>query len=395
MRWAAAASRRPEATAAAAEVAATLAAALGPGPVDLALAFFSAHHVAAAEPLAQALRERLRPGCLAGASGHGVVTSEHEIEGEPALSVMAARLPGVVVSPFVLGSEGWDEALGEAAVFARLAPGAAGAELVLVLADPYSLELTGLFAAFERQAPGVRLVGGFASAAPRPGSNALLLNDWVAGGGGVAVALSGAVRADVVVSQGCRAIGPPLTVTRGEGNVIAELDGRPALERVEEVLQGLPEDEHERLRHGLYVGLPVRSDAGARGDYVIRALLGGDRARGLIAVGDRAPVGQSLRLHVRDAGTAREDLELLLSPQVVDTPAQAALLFACNGRGRGLYGAPDGDIGPLQAALGGGVPVAGMFCAGEVGPVGARTFLHGHTASIAIFRPEAAVPAGG
>ena len=389
MRWAAASSRLADPAAAAAEAAAALAAALGEGPVDLVLAFFSAHHVASAEPLAQTLRERLHPGCLAGASGHGVVTSEHEIEGEPALSLIAACLPGVKVAPLVLVSEGWDEALGDEAAFARMAPGVAGAELVLVLGDPFSLELAGLFAACQRHAAGVRLVGGFASAAPRPGSNALLLNDWVAAGGGVAVALSGALRADVVVSQGCRAIGPPLTVTLGEGNVIAELDRRPAIERVEEVLQELPEGEHERLQRGLYVGLPVRPDAEGRGDYLIRALLGGDHARGLIAVGDRVSVGQQVRLHVRDAGTAREDLEMLLSPQAFDTPARAALLFACNGRGRGLYGTADGDIGPLQAALGGGVPAAGMFCAGGIGPVGERNFLHEHTASIAIIRPGA------
>jgi small ligand-binding sensory domain FIST len=389
MRWAAASSRLTDTAAAAAEASGVLAAALGEGPVDLVLAFFSAHHVASAESLAQVLRERLRPGCLAGASGHGVVTSGHEIEDGPALALIAARLPGVTVAPFLLVREGWDEALDDQAVFARTAPGVAGAELVLVLGDPFSLELAGLFAACQRHAAGVRLVGGFTSVAPRPGSDALLLNDWVAAGGGVAVALSGALRADVVVSQGCRAIGPSLTVTRGEANLVEEFDGRPALERVEEVLRDLPEGEHERLQRGLYVGLPLRPGAEGRGDYLIRAFLGGDRTRGLIALGDRIAVGQQVRLHVRDAGTAREDLEMLLSPQAFDTPARAALLFACSGRGRGLYGAADGDIGPLQAALGGGVPVAGMFCAGEIGPVGERNFVHWHTASIAIIRPGA------
>jgi small ligand-binding sensory domain FIST len=378
-------------------VADTLAARLEPGPVDLALAFLSAHHIAAAETLARVLRERLAPGCLAGASAHGVVASLHEIENEPALSVIAACLPGVKVEPFVLLNEGWDEALADAAEFARLAPGVVGAELVLVLGDPSSLDLTKLFAACERHAPGVRLVGGIASASPRPGSNVLLLNDWVAHAGGLGISLAGAIRADVVVSQGCRAVGPPLTVTRGEGNVIAELDGEPALRRTEEVLRGLPEGERERLRLGLYLGLPVRDDATGRGDYLIRALLGADQARGLLAVGDRVAEGQRVRLHVRDAETAREDLELLLMPQAFDAPARAALLFACNGRGRGLYGAPDGDIGPLQAALGGEVPVAGMFCAGEIGPVGPRNSLHGHTASIAIIRahPQARVGPGG
>lgn len=389
MRWAAASSRLVDTAAAAAEAAESISTALGEGPADLVIAFFSAHHVAAAESLAQVLRERLRPGCLAGVSGHGVVTSEHEIEDEPALALIAARLPGVTVAPFVLVSEGWDEAIHDQAAFARMAPGVAGAELVLVLGDPFSLQPAGLFAAFQRHAPRVRLVGGFASAAPRPGSDVLLLNDWVAAGGGVAVALSGALRADVVVSQGCRAIGPPLTVTRGEANLVEEFDGQPALERVEEVLRELPEGEHERLQRGLYVGLPVRPEAEGRGDYLIRAFLGGDRTRGMIALGDRIAVGQQVRLHVRDAGTAREDLEMLLSPQAFDTPACAALLFACSGRGRGLYGAADGDIGPLQAALGGGVPVAGMFCAGEIGPVGERNFVHWHTASIAIIRPGA------
>jgi small ligand-binding sensory domain FIST len=258
----------------------------------------------------------------------------------------------------------------------------------MLLGDPFSLDLPRLFAACERHARGVRLVGGLASAGPRPGANALLLNDWLAREGGVAVALSGALRADVLISQGCRAVGPPLRVTRSEGNVIAELDGRPAVERAEQVLLELSDTENERLRQGLCLGLPVKPDAAGRGDYLIRALLGADREHGLIAVGDRVEEGQQVRLHVRDADTAREDLELLLSPQAFDSPAQAALLFACNGRGRGLFGTPDGDIGPLQAALGGEVPVAGMFCAGEIGPVGERTFLHGHTASVAIIRPR-------
>lgn len=385
MQWASAVSRRLDFEPAVAEVCEALTRALGPAPPDLALAFLSAHHVPDAARLQLALKERLRPACLAGASTHGVISSEHELEGEPALVVTAARLPGVTLDPFVVLGEGWEEAVPDAAVFERLAPGVAGAEVVVLLGDPFSLGLEHLLAAFNRHAPGVRLAGGLASAAPRPGSNALFLNDWFATEGGFALAFSGALRADVVVSQGCRAVGPPLEVTRGEDNVVAELDGQPALERAEQVLRELAEDERERLGRGLYIGVPVRPGGTGRGDYLIRNLLGADRERGYLAMGERVTPGQRLRLHVRDAQTAREDLELLLSPQGLDTPARAALLFACNGRGVGLYGAADGDIGTLQAMLG-GVPVAGMFCAGEVGPVGGRNFLHGHTASIVILR---------
>jgi len=303
-----------------------------------------------------------------------------------ALAVIAARLPGVEVKPFVLLAPSWGEAAEDAAEFARHTPGVAGAELVMLLGDPFSLDAEAVLRAFNRHAPGVRVVGGMASAGVRPQANTLVLNDWLAHEGGVAVALRGALRVDVVVSQGCRPVGPPLEVTRVEQNIIFELDGQPALERAEQVLRGLSSREREHLRQGLYVGRPARRGAAGPGDYLIRNLLGADRDRGAIAVGDRVPEHERLRLHVRDATTAREDLELLLSPQVVDTRAEAALVFSCNGRGRSFFGEANRDITTLQGALGGGVPAAGLFCAGELGPVGGRNHVHGHTASIAIVR---------
>jgi len=386
MRWAAASSTLESTAEAAAAAGSTAQAVLGEGPVDLAIAFFTASHVPNAETLAEVLRRELSPGCLIGASTRGIVTSRHELEADPGLSLLIARLPGVQLHPFVLMNAGWDAAASNVEEFRRHAPHAAGAELVMLLGDPFSLHVERVLSGFNSFAPGVRVIGGMASAGMSPHSNALLLNDWVAREGGVALACSGALRVDVVVSQGCRPVGPPIEVTRVEQNLLIELDGKPALERAEQVLNGLPDEERERLASGLYVGRPARGEASARGDYLIRNLLGADQERGVIAVGDAIAVGERIRLHVRDAETAREDLELLLSPQPFDSAAASALLFACNGRGRGLYGAPDGDIAPLQEALGGMIPAAGMFCAGEIGPVGERNFLHGHTASIAIFR---------
>jgi small ligand-binding sensory domain FIST len=260
---------------------------------------------------------------------------------------------------------------------------------VIVFGDPFSLDAERVLHAFNTNAPGVRLVGGMASAGPRPYANALVLNDWLAREGGVGIALKGALRVDTVVSQGCRPIGPPLRVTKAERNIIFELDGQPAVERTEQVLRALPEHERAVLRDGLYVGRPVRGDASGRGDYLIRNLLGADRDRGAIAVADLVAEQERVRLHVRDAATAREDLELLLAPQEFDARAQGALLFSCNGRGKAFFGQPNRDIATLQAALGATVPTAGFFCAGEFGPVGEKNFLHGHTASIAIVRGRA------
>jgi small ligand-binding sensory domain FIST len=391
MRWAEAHSTFEDPVEAAAQAAAMLRERLGDGPVDLLLVFLTAPLVTAAEPVGECLRERLGPACLAGASGSAVITSAAEIETGPAITLLGARLPGVQVRPFVMTGAAWAEgAMDDPNEFARHTPGAAGAKIVFILGDPFTLHAEGVLAAFNRHAPGVPVVGGMASAGMRPSANVLMLNDWIAHEGGVGIALAGDLRVDVIVSQGCRPVGPSLTVTRANQNILVELDGRPALERLEEVLRGLPAAEREMLKHGLYVGRPARGNASGRGDWLVRNLLGADREQGLVAVGDLMRDHERLRLHVRDAVTATEDLEMLLSPQVFDTPAAGGLMFSCNGRGRGFFGAPDRDITTLQQVLGGAVPVAGMRCAGEIGPVGAENRLHGYTASIALIRPASA-----
>jgi len=391
MRWAASCSQASEPEEAVAEAAAGLSTALGDAAPDLVLFFLNAPLVPGVEAIATGLKRRLSPGCLAGVSGGAVLGAGHEFEDGAALTAVAAHLPGVEVKPFILAPSAWGEAIEDPLEFARHTPGAGRAELVVLFGDPFSLDAEQVLRAFNRNAPGVRLVGGMASAGPRPNANVLVLNDWVAREGGIGIALSGALRVDVVVSQGCRPIGPPLRATQVERNIIFELDGQPALERAEQVLRGLSERERECLKGGLYVGRPARGEASGRGDYLIRHLLGADRDRGALAVADLVGENERVRLHVRDAGTALEDLELLLAPQEFDSRAEGALLFSCNGRGKSFFGRPDRDIATLQNALGGPVPVAGFFCAGEIGPVGEKNFLHGHTASIAIVRAKGTI----
>jgi small ligand-binding sensory domain FIST len=107
---------------------------------------------------------------------------------------------------------------------------------------------------------------------------------------------------------------------------------------------------------------------------------GADRERGALAIGERVDIGQTLQFHVRDAASADDDLRALLAGEHAD----GALLFTCNGRGTHLFGVADHDTGVVDELLG-PVPLAGMFCAGEIGPVGPRSFVHGFTASLALF----------
>jgi small ligand-binding sensory domain FIST len=116
----------------------------------------------------------------------------------------------------------------------------------------------------------------------------------------------------------------------------------------------------------------------------MRGLLGADEATGALALGETVRVGQTLRFFVRDAASADADLRQALA----DAPRRArpagALLFTCNGRGTNMFPEPDHDARVVAEALGTRA-LAGFFCGGEIGPVGGKAFLHGFTATLAVF----------
>jgi len=258
-------------------------------------------------------------------------------------------------------------------------------QALLLLADPYSFPTEPVLGWIDERHPGLPVIGGLASAGRGPGGNRLVHGTEVGTSGAVGVLLGPGVQIDVVVSQGCRPFGRPLVVTKAEGNVIHELAGRPALERlVAQANDTLSEHEVELLeRGGLHVGRVVdeHRDNFGRGDFLVRNVLGADRRTGAIAVGDVVEVGTTVQFHLRDADTAYEDLHEMLHGRSAD----AALLFTCNGRGTRLFDGPDHDVGVLTDSLG-PLPLAGFFAAGEVGPVGEHNFLHGFTASVALLR---------
>jgi small ligand-binding sensory domain FIST len=177
-------------------------------------------------------------------------------------------------------------------------------------------------------------------------------------------------------------------ITRAEGNVVQELAGRPALSRLREIVGGLSPPERMLASKGLLAGLVIDENKPAyeRGDFLMRGILGADEESGAIAIGEEVRVGQTLRFHARDAASADEDLRLALEERLGNEsrPAAGALLFTCNGRGTNMFAAPDHDSRAVSSALG-RPAVAGFFCGGEIGPIGGRSFLHGFTATMAVF----------
>jgi small ligand-binding sensory domain FIST len=377
-RFAAALSQHPLPAHAVGEVAGQLLDQLDGEDPDLVVCFSSPHFVGALDDAVHALRSLLSPRTLLGSTASGVLAGTHEAEDGAGFAAFAACLPGVELEPLVLTTEstpdgttivGWPER--------EIDP-----DLLLLAVDPFTFPTDAFLDRVRDDRPDLTILGGFASGAARPGGNRLLVDgrQWAQGAAGVL--LRGA-RATTVVSQGCRPIGEPFVVTRGERNFVAELGGRPALERLRELAEAASDDDRALLQQGgLQLGFVVdehRAEFG-RGDFLVRSVVGADRDSGAIAVGEQVAIGRTVQFHVRDAAAADDELRAMLAGR----DARGALMFTCNGRGRNLFGTPDHDAGVVAELLG-PIPLAGMFCAGEIGPVGGQNFLHGFTASLALF----------
>jgi len=361
---------------------------LGDVPACLAVLFASEHFFGSAQALLEAVTAETGELPLIGCVAEAVVGGAREIESEPAVSLWLAAGLGPVQT---FGMEFVRTASGGAFGGYRFGTGPAG--IHLMICDPFTFPAGDLLAHLNQHVGEAVVMGGMASGGLRQGRSRLFLDQRVLSGGAVGVHLPHA-EVHPLVAQGCRPVGDPYTVTRADGNVIFDLGGRPPLTRLRELAAALPSRDRELLAQGAQLGLVIdeyRTES-RPGDFLIRGLAGADPQSGAVVVGDAVQVGQTVQFHVRDADSADEDLRRTLQREVAalgGREAAGALLFTCNGRGSRLFPEPGHDAG-LVATMLGDIAVAGFFCAGELGPVGGRNFLHAYTASIALFPQTAA-----
>jgi small ligand-binding sensory domain FIST len=373
----------PDARLGALEAAGMAASALDHEPPDLVCLFASGAHLAAPDTTLEAVHETLAPEELVGCGAGGVLGAGQEVEDGTAVAVWAASLEGGQATGFHSEAIEADEGVAITGL-----PEFDGADAVILLPDPYTFPTDGLLHELTRHAHGVPILGGLSSARTLDGDGALFLGEDVLGDGAVGVRLDD-VEVLPCVSQGAAPLGPELTITASDGHVIHELAGKPALEKLRDVLERLDPAERDRLARGLLLGIVIESGKPdyVQGDFLVRGLLGADPETGSVAVGALVNPGQVVRLHARDAGSADRDLRaaLHLHRQALGGLSPAgALMFTCNGRGREMFGVPDHDAGTVVSELD-GAPAAGFFAAGEIGPVGGDSFLHGFTATVAVF----------
>lgn len=349
------------------------------GPCDLCAVFAAGRHLTEPESVLEAVGAELDPRTLFGCGAGGVVGSGRELESGPAAVVWAASLPGADVASHHLLASGDAEPIEVPT----------GWEAMLLLVEPSSFATEPALGALAEAAPGRPVIGGLASASVG-GGGVLFRDGEVLREGAVGVTLDG-VPLIPCVSQGAAPVGPALEVTAAEGNLIVELEGDPALHRLGAAINDLEPREQTLAESGVMLGLAVEPGHPEveDGELLVRPIIGADRERGVVAIAEQVRQGQTVRLCVRDGTSADTDLREALSLRseaLGDTEAAGALLFTCNGRGMSMFPEPDHDAKALLDVL--GVEAGGFFCAGEIGPVAGRSFLHGFTATIAVFPAE-------
>jgi len=375
----------PDARQAAVEAAAHARDELAGEAPSLAVLLGSRSHSDNAVDVLNAVQEMLEPPALIGCVAQTIVAGRREIEDEPAVAVWLAS--GLAAETFQLdfvrtGSGG----LLTGYRFDRTTH-----DMHLLLPDPYTFPSSLLIEHLNTDLPGTTVVGGVVSGGRGPGDTRLFRDQDVLTSGLVGVRLPG-VHGVPIVSQGCRPIGDPYIVTGADGAAITELGGRPPLQRLREIVAGLPPDEQELVSNGLQIGIVVDEHLAApgQGDFLIRGLLGADQSTGAIEIGDVVEVGATVQFQVRDAAGADKDLRLTVEragAALAGRPV-GALLFTCNGRGRRMFEVADHDASTIEELLG-GIPLAGFFAAGEIGPIAGRNALHAFTASMALFIEDA------
>jgi len=324
-------------------------AALGRPGRGLGFVYFTDALLDDAQEILAALKSQTGVTDWIGTVGTGILATGTEYQDEPAIAAMIADFDAF-------------------SVFSGRAPLSAAGHFAVVHADPGAPDLPGLVSDMSAKVSTGFVVGGVSSSRSQ---TVQIANEVLSGG------ISGAVLGEDVavatrLTQGCTVYPGRFRVTEGEDNIIARLDGRPALEVLLEAAGG--------ETGSLLVGLPVPgSDTG---DYTARNLVGVDRKNGLIAIGELVEPGMEILFCKRDAAAARKDLERILSSLKQAVPqARGALYYSCVARGEHMFGSRGAELGLVKRSLG-EVPLVGFFCNGEI----SRDRLYGYTGVLTVFR---------
>jgi len=362
---------------------------LGDRPVSLGLVFMAPDFFPRAQETLEILRVHARIPLLAGCSSTSLICDDQVIESASGVVLELYSLPGAELKGFRF-TQSQVEGAGKKNFWpaeSGIAPDKTNGWLAFV--DPFHLDAESWIRGWNESYAPLPVFGGLASGIFSEQTTQVYLNGDVFEDGGAAVSVGGAVKLSGVISQGCTPIGETWTLTRVEHNLIQQIANRPAYAVLAETFQKLPPAEQQKARGNLFIGLVVNEylENFHRGDFLVRNLIGGDPNSGVLAVGAFPRAGQTMQFQRRDAAAASEDMSELLARAKKNLGGAAiygGCLCCCNGRGKNLFGRANHDAELVQKEFG-PLGIAGFFCNGEIGPVGEKNYLHGFTASLALF----------
>jgi small ligand-binding sensory domain FIST len=357
--------------------------------VSLGLVFMTPKLFPQAAQILEILRVHGQIPLLAGCSSSSLIFEDQEVEEGAGMVVALFALPGADLKALHFAQEQVDAEEDPSYWHLKTGINPNQTNGWLVFADPFTLESEAWLKSWNEVYRPLPVLGGLASGDDTTQRTQVYLNGEVFEEGGVAISVGGDVKLAGIISQGCTPIGETWTLTKVERNLIHEIGNRAAYEVLAETFNGLSAAEQQASRGNLFIGLVINEylEEFHRGDFLVRNLIGADPQSGIVAVGALPRLGQTVQFQRRDAAAATEDMEAMLTrakEQLTDATIYGGCLCNCNGRGQGLFGTPNHDARLIQHHLG-PIGLAGFFCNGEIGPVGERNFLHGYTASLALF----------
>ncbi|HUR47657.1 MAG TPA: FIST N-terminal domain-containing protein [Candidatus Saccharimonadales bacterium] len=357
--------------------------------VSLGLVFIHPRFFNKAKQILEIIQLHARVPLLAGCSSTGLIAGAEEAEDEAGISLALYYLPESGLKAYRFTQDNLDEATGPGYWHMETGLGIEQTNGWLIFADPFTLDAEKWLQSWDEAYKPLPILGGLASGNHSAQQTQIYLDGNVYEEGGVGISFGGNILLEGVISQGCTPIGQPWTITKSERNFIHEIGNQPAYQVLAETVSQLSPEEQQKARGNIFIGLVVNEylEDFQRGDFLIRNLIGADPKTGVLAVGALPRTGQTIQFQRRDAQTGTEDVIALLKSthkRLSGKTVYGGCLCSCNGRGRRLFGKPNHDASHVQAQFG-PIGLAGFFCNGEIGPIGEKSFLHGYTASLALF----------
>jgi small ligand-binding sensory domain FIST len=356
---------------------------------DFAIVFATAEHGEALPDLLGAIADAASTPYVAGCSAAGVLVGQREIEDGPAIGVLAVRSDAIRATPFLFQDTGDAGLTAGLHAGQRLLSSKDTNDVVLVWPDPHAIRPDRLLSGLDATLGPVPVAGGAASSA-YPGGATFQFSGSQAGSACVSgVRLGGTFRHQLALTQGCRALGAPMRITRAHENLLLEVDGISAYEALRAAAPPRFFTDPDTTMNALTIALlPEPGESVLRpGEYLVRNIVAVDPDTGVLEVAADCEEGQSILFALREPSAAQEDVTRMAERAAAAAPPggyKFGLYFNCLARGRSLYGREGVDSAALARHLP-GVPLLGFSCNAEIAPLRGANHLFTYTGVLVLF----------